>query len=379
MQDALRRIPWPIFFCCAGITVIGLCGLHRADMLYGTSRLFERQLIWIAIAWPAMFAVTLLPYRLLRPWSIWIYAGCVALLVVPLLMPPINGSRRWIPLGLFVLQPSEPARLAFIMAIAHYLMHSAKRRTWAGLIPPFVLTLLPLLLILREPDLGTALLFLPVLFAMLFAAGEKKTHLVVAILAGVACLPLIWQQMNAEQRSRVVTVFIQQDGGTTPAGDGFHLHQSKQVIALNGIYGSVSQQEMVSDDPAAWRLPAARTDFIFSLIAERYGLIGCTILLLLYSVLVLYGLRTAHRTKEPFGRLVAVGIVAMLAVQVIINTGMTVGLTPITGITLPLCSYGGSSLLSTSLAMGLLMNIAMRPGYEVAGIPFATRTTRIAA
>jgi rod shape determining protein RodA len=373
MLDHLRRIPWTIFACCAGITIIGLFGLHRADSLYGASRLFERQLIWISLSWPAMFAVTLVPYRLLRSWSVLIYTACVLLLIVPLLLSPINGSRRWIPLGVFDFQPSEPARLAFILVIANYLMHHENRRTWSGLIPPFVLTLLPLLLILREPDLGTALLFLPVLFAMLFAAGESGRHLMLAAATGMLCLPFLWQQMNAEQQSRVVSVFTQHDGGAVPAGDGFHLHQSKQVLALHGPLGSVVRDELVTDDPAAWRLPAARTDFIFSLIGERYGILGCAILLFLYAVLILRGLRTARNTREPFGRLVAVGIVVMLAVQVVINTGMTVGLMPITGITLPMCSYGGSSLLSTSLAIGLLMNITMRPGYEVTDEPFAVR------
>ena len=185
--------------------------------------------------------------------------------------------------------------------------------------------------------------------------------------------------MSAEQRSRVVTVFTQRDGGSAPAGDGFHLHQSKQVMALGGTWGSISRDEPLIDDPMAWQLPAARTDFIFSIIGERYGVLGCTFLLMLYMALMIRGLQVARRTREPFGRLVAVGIVTMMTTQVIINTGMTVGLMPITGITLPLCSYGGSSLFSTSIAIGLLMNIAMRPGYEVTGEPFLFPADRSAA
>lgn len=373
MQEARNQTPWGIFAGCAGVTIFGLCGLHRADALYGASTLFEKQLIWVMLAWPAMILVTRVPYRLIRPWSLLMYGLCVLLLVIPLLLPPVNGSRRWIPLGVFNFQPSEPARLAFILALADYLTHRQTRRTLAGLLTPFVMTVLPLLLILKEPDLGTALLFLPVLFALLLAAGESLRHLSLAAIAGVLLLPVLWQQMNAEQRSRIVSVFIQQDGGSAPNGDGFHLHQSKQVLALNGPGGSLLRDQLPTDDPAAWRLPAARTDFIFSIIGERYGILGCGLLLLLYCGLVLRGLHVARSTREPFGRLVAVGIVTMLAVQVTINTGMTVGLMPITGITLPLCSYGGSSLLSTCLAMGLLMNIAMRPGYEVADDPFAFR------
>jgi cell division protein FtsW (lipid II flippase) len=239
-----------------------------------------------------------------------------------------------------------------------------------------VITFLPLLLILREPDLGTALLFLPILYAMLFAAGARTRHLLIAALIGIAMLPLLWQQMTSEQRSRIVMLFNQTDGGTAPAGDGFHLHQSKQVLALGGLYGSIWNDEPIIDDPTAWHLPAAREDFILSIIGERYGLAGVSSVLLMYVVLAWRGLRAAMKTHDPWGRLVAVGIVTMIGVQALINSGMTVGLMPITGMTLPFCSYGGSSLLSFSIAAGLLMNIAMRPGYDVGPVPFSQQRNR---
>lgn len=365
----IRKIPLSILLPCMLISVVGLCGLQRADQLYGPSKLFERQLIWLALGWPSMVAVTTVSYRSLRNLSPWLYLLSLGLLVLVLFMPSVNGSRRWIPLGLFDFQPSEPARLAFILALAHYLMYRDSQRTMAGLVPPFVFTVFPLLLILKEPDLGTAMLFLPILYAMLFAAGAKPLHLLAAALTGFALLPILWQQMSAEQQSRVVMVFTQTDGGTAPSGDGFHLHQSKQVLALGGLTGSISRDEPITDDPSAYLLPAARTDFIMSLIGERFGIAGCAVLMVLYATIVIRGLQAARQTREPFGRLLAVGICTMIATQTLINMSMTVGLMPITGITLPLCSYGGSSLLSTCLAMGLLMNVAMRPGYEVAGQP----------
>ena len=216
-------------------------------------------------------------------------------------------------------------------------------------------------LILREPDLGTSLLFFPVLFAMLFAAGARSRHLALVVAAGFAVLPLLWVGMSSEQKSRVVALFIQQDGGEMPQGDGYHLYQSKQMLALGGTWGSAMTGPAVND-PSAYRLPAARTDFIFCLVGERWGLIGCSLTMLLYAVLFARGLMIAAATREPFGRLISVGIVALLAAQTAINTGMTVGLMPITGMTLPLLSYGGSSLLSTCCALGLLINVAMRPG-----------------
>ncbi|MBL8817115.1 MAG: FtsW/RodA/SpoVE family cell cycle protein [Planctomyces sp.] len=380
MITDIYRIPWSLVVVIAAITTFGLTGLLRADELYGESLLFEKQLIWILLSWPVMLGLTQIPYRLIRPFAFLSYSICVILLGVALFMPPINGASRWIPLGILDFQPSEPARLSFILALAAWLMHRDHHRQIMGLIPPLVMTLVPMLLVLKEPDLGTAMLFLPVLYAMLFAAGAKTKHLVFASAIGVLMLPGLWWQMSSEQKSRVVSVFTQQDGGLAPVGDGFHLHQSKQVLALGGTWGSISQAEPPIDDPSAWQLPAARTDFIFAVIGERYGVVGCGGLLLLYSLLIFRGLAIARQTHEPFGRLTAVGIVTMIGTQVVINTSMTVGLMPITGITLPLCSYGGSSLLSTSISLGLLMSISMRPGYEVATLPFeSSRNSRSAA
>lgn len=370
LSEWRRNLPWSIPLCCLLITLAGLCGLLRADQLYGESRLFERQLIWLILGWIVAGLAVVVPYRSFRQYSPWIYIVAVVLLAVTLFMPPINGSRRWIPLGLMDFQASEPARLAFIMALAHYLMYRENQKTLLGLVPPFALTLVPLLLILREPDLGTAMLFLPILFAMLFAAGSRPRHLIIAVFCGVLLLPLLWQQMSAEQKSRITTVFQQRDGGVAPTGDGYHLHQSKQVLALGGVWGSVVRDAPPIEDAAAYRLPAARTDFILCMIGERYGIPGCAALLLLYLIVICRGISVAHRTQEPFGRLVVVGIVTMIGTQTLINSSMVVGLMPITGITLPLCSYGGSSLVSTCLAIGVLMNIAARPGYEVASRPF---------
>ncbi len=363
-------ISWTLVFVCLTITTLGLCGLVRADELYGKSQLVEKQMIWMLLALPAMVTIARIPYQRIRSFSVWLYGLSVAMLVTVLFMPAVNGSRRWIPLGLFDLQPSEPARLAFILAIAAYLMYRDNQRTVRGLIPPLVLALLPMLLIVREPDLDTAILFIPVLCSMLFAAGARTRHLAVTAVLGVACLPLLWTQMSAEQQSRIVSVFTQRDGGLAPSGDGFHLHQSKQVLALGGFWGSVNQDEPPVDDPAAWQLPASRTDFVLAMIGEKFGFPGCALLISLYTVLIWKGLLVARRTREPFGRLVAVGIVTLLAVQTILNTGMTVGLLPITGTTLPLCSYGGSSLISTYAAIGLLMSIDRCRNYEVTGEPF---------
>ncbi|MEI7700605.1 MAG: FtsW/RodA/SpoVE family cell cycle protein [Planctomycetia bacterium] len=371
MSGGIRRIPWMIVIASLGITVLGLSGLIRADELYGRTQLVERQLIWLFLAVPVMCLAAAVPYRVFRPWSVAAYVACQLLLLVTLFMAPINGSRRWIPLVLFDFQASEPAKLSFILALAAWLMHRDSQKTAVGLLVPTGLTLLPMLLIVPEPDLDTALLFVPVLGCMLFAAGARISHLAIAGLLGVACLPLLWSQMTPEQKSRIVSVVIQKDGGSAPSGDGFHLHQSKQVLALGGVKGSFLQDEPPVDDSSAWQLPASRTDFVFVMIGEKFGLAGCGLVMLFYAILIWSGLWTALRTQEPWGRLVAVGITVLLGSQVLLNTGMTVGLLPITGTALPLCSYGGSSLLSTYASVGLLINIRMHQTWDVAGQPFA--------
>ncbi|MEO1999731.1 MAG: FtsW/RodA/SpoVE family cell cycle protein [Planctomycetaceae bacterium] len=364
-----HRVPWLVVTCAAGLMLIGLSGIRRGDELTGVGDLADRQTIWILMGVPAMFATTLIPYRRYRNWSHLLFAFSILLLVIVYLMPSRNGAHRWIPFGVMDFQPSELAKIAFIMALAHYLMYRKNYRTLSGLIVPFLITLVPVALILREPDLGTSLLFLPVLFSMLFAAGARPRHLVVISLMGITMLPGLWLGMSAEQRSRVVTLMVQEDTGPAPRGDGYHLHQSKQMLTLGKTWGS-EVEGMTLSDPAAYHLPAGRTDFVFCLVGERWGSAGCVATLLLYLILFARGLLIAAHTREPYGRLLAVGIVVLLGSQMLINTGMTVGLMPITGMTLPLMSYGGSSLLATCVALGLLINISMRPGYEVAHDPF---------
>jgi rod shape determining protein RodA len=366
---AVYRIPWSVLIWTAGLMAIGLAAIARGDELAGGGEIWPRQLLWIALSLAAMSAGALWHYRLLREISYPLFFACLVLLALVYLTPARNGSHRWIPLGLFDFQPSELTKLAFIVALSNYLIHRRNYRQLHGLLVPFLIALIPVGLILKEPDLGTALVFLPVLFAMLFAAGARPRHLVLMLVLGVAVTPILWMGMSAEQKSRIVTLFVQRDGGPAPTGDGYHLHQSKQVLALGGVRGSQFSGTML-DDPQAYHLPASRTDFVFCLVGERFGLVGGCVTLVLYLLLFAAGLRVAAGTREPFGRLLAVGVVALIATQTIINTGMTVGLMPVTGITLPLISHGGSSLLTTALALGILLNVGMRPGYEMTADPF---------
>jgi cell division protein FtsW (lipid II flippase) len=362
-------MPWLLLACAAALLGIGLTGIARADELSDGLDLFPRQMTWVMLGGPLMAIAATMPYRRWQPWSVPLYLATLPLLIVVFWMPMRNGARCWIPLSVFDLQPSELTKLAFILALADYLSIRDNYRRWLGLVPPFLAMALPVGLILKEPDLGSAILFVPVLFGMLFAAGARVRHLVLVVLLGVSALPVFWWGMNAEQQSRITSLLQQQDGGPAPQGDGYHQHQAKLVMSLGGLWGSEFTGTPL-DDPDAYHLPAGQTDFVFCWVGERWGLVGAGMTLLLYAVLFAKGLHIAAATREPFGRLVAVGIVTLLASQAIINAGMTVGLMPIAGITLPLMSYGGSSLLSTCLALGLLANIGMRPSFHSAPEPF---------
>lgn len=368
-----RSLPWSIVLVFAGLAALGWAGIARCEVLDGTGgRFLYRQLLWTILAAAAMLAASLTSYRVLCRWAYAILFVALGLLVAVYFFPPINHAHRWIRLGPIGLQPSEFAKVAVVVALARYLRYRHSYRTLAGLLMPLGIVCVPVLLILREPDLGTSLVFLPVLLAMLYAAGARPRDLALVAFVGVMLSPLLWSQMSREQKSRVTALFAQAEPGERPNDDTYHLHQAKQMLALGGVWGSAVRGEL-TDDPAAYRLPEARSDFIFCVLGERLGWPGLALLMSLYVALAWRGLQIAVAAQDPFGRMLACGIVAMIGVQVLINMGMTVGLLPITGLPLPMVSYGGSGLVANGLMLGLLLNVGLRPGYEVAAEPFRYR------
>jgi len=365
-----NRLPWSIVVIVAALIMFSLLGIARCEQFIGTrDGLVRQQIIWCIVAGVAATLFCVPNYRVLCPFS-YVAFGCVLLLlVVVYFFPPINGAHRWIRVGPLGLQPSELAKIVFVVALSRYLMYRENFRRPLGLLAPLVLVLVPVLLILREPDLGTALVFIPVLLLMLFAAGARRRDLALVLFSGLLTLPVLWSQMSREQRSRVTAMVEQTAPGQRPTADGFHLHQAKKMLALGGVWGSFWSGEPV-EDRSIYRVPEPATDSIVVVLGERYGLVSVGLLLLLYVALVWRGLVIAEATREPFGRLVATGIVSLFAVEVVINTAMMVGLLPVTGLSLPLVSYGGSGLLAHGLAIGLLLNIGLRPGYELTNEPF---------
>jgi cell division protein FtsW (lipid II flippase) len=292
---------------------------------------------------------------------------------VPLINPGRNDARRWISFGFFTIQPSEFMKPILILTLARYLRFRSSYRDWPGLIPPFLLTLMPMVLILKQPDLGTTLMLLPVLFAMLFVAGARLRHLIIVVLVGCATLPLFYTfGMKGYQRERIQVLFKQDSSDETWQRDqGYQLRQSKIALGTGGLTGEgYGEGVFVKYDGL---LPEEHNDFIFAIIGHQWGLIGGLLVIVAYGILVTVGLEVPLVTNDPFGRLLAVGVIVMIVVQGLLNICMTIGLAPITGMTLPFVSYGGSSLWANYLALGLLVNVAQRRPMLIAHAPFEHR------
>ena len=360
----------------------------RTDSLSGY---WKKQVMFAIIGFFCFIAVNSINYRRFGAISYWIFGcGLIALFVllvsryvVPLPFAPESKTfaHRWIVLHprLPKIQPSEFFKLAYILTLAWYLRYRSNYRRFRALIGPFVLTLLPMVLILLEPDLGTVMLMMPVLFTMLFVAGAKVRHLLLIILMAVLVSPLMWLKMRPYQRIRISSVLLQSEYiraaaekhpwlGEILVGEkfseklwrndwGWHLIRSKYAVASGGINSGAGYGYRQGPFIKYNFLGERHNDFIFAVIAEQWGFWGCLGLLALYVVIVICGLEISVNNTDPFGRLFAVGIVAMFVVEVIINIGMTMGIMPITGLTLPLVSYGGSSLLVNMMAIGFLNNI----------------------
>jgi rod shape determining protein RodA len=360
---------------------------------------WKKQIVFTVVAAVAFIAANFVNYRRLGALSYWIYAVVLLLLCVLIVSkyvielpfaPKITGTYRWIRFKIAsrelpAIQPSELCKLAYILALAWYLRYRSNYRNFTSLVGPFVLTLLPMVLILLEPDLGTVMLMMPVMFTMLFVAGAKVKHLLIVVFMAILVSPLFWVKMRDYQRTRISSVLLQSSWMREKAEQhptlgrilvgtkfsekkwksdwGWQLIRSKYAIASGGSKGyGFRKGPFVKYN----FLPERQNDFIFAIIAQQWGFLGCTILLGLYVVIIGCGLKIAINNTDPFGRLVAVGITAMFLVEVIVNVGMTVGLMPITGLTLPFVSYGGSSLLVSMASIGLLNNVGRCRPYSFA-------------
>lgn len=282
-----------------------------------------------------------------------IYGLCLGLLIMVLLVGIMGlGAQRWVGLGFFNLQPSELMKIGLILALARYFHNAQLDRTRHAvvMILPMILTLIPVGLILKQPNLGTATIVAVIAFGMCFMAGIRWYYFAGAIAAVASAVPIAFHFLHGYQKQRVET-FLNPD--SDPLGAGYNIIQSKIAIGSGGLYGkgllNGSQGQLDF-------LPEKQTDFIFTMVGEELGFIGALLLLCLFACLIFFAMRLATRAHSRFGRLLAAGVAAMLSIHIFINCAMVMGMIPVVGVPLPFLSYGGSFLLATLIACGLLQH-----------------------
>jgi len=321
--------------------------------------------MWIGFSIVVVLAILRLEYTALTRYSKYLYVINILLLVsVFFLGTEVKGAQSWIKTPLGSIQPSEFSKILLIITFAHYLvLKQGKLSKLQDLIPAFIFVAIPLLLILKQPDLGTALVIIAIMVGMLFVAGANRTILISVFgggsLAGIGYILGHlkfgwWMPLKAYQLNRILVVF---DPNIDPRGAGWNVWQSKIAIGSGGLLGKGlggGTQSMGQFLPEQW------TDFIFAVFAEELGFVGAGLLLIAFFILCFRGLKIAAASKDLYGSLIAAGIVSMYLFHIIENVGMALGVMPVTGIPLPFVSYGGSSMLTNMIGLGLLLNIYVR-------------------
>jgi rod shape determining protein RodA len=352
----LQNVDWPLLGATVGLVILSASTLASLHVGRAGGGVALRQLAWFGVGIVALVVIASIDYRrLVRAAPLFYVLGLGLLVAVFTIGRAVSGARRWVFVGPVSVQPSELFKICFVL-MAVWLLTSR----WAQPIGKAVLAMVaplifvPAVLILKQPDLGTALLLFPVLIALLVAAGMRMRLLGGLVLAGLAATPLAWVFLKEYQRERIL-VFL--DPFRDPLGSAYNVIQAKIAIGSGQLLGKgvagATQSRLAF-------LPERHTDFIFAVFAETWGFVGCLVLLICYALLLLRGFDIAVSTRELVGRLVALGVTALLATQILVNVGMVTGLIPVVGIPLPFMSYGGSSMVVSMMALGLLLSVRMR-------------------
>lgn len=344
-MNILRGVNLPITLSALFLLSIGILVIYSSS-----PELAFQQLIFSLVGFLVYLTISKFDYRALNNLITPFYITTVLLLIVVLIIGiEIRGSTRWVTLGFLNLQPSEFLKPALILLLARFWSNNLP--TWQTIFKSFLWVLLPLLLVFKQPDLGTTLTILVIWVGLLFASRVSLKKLLSLGLVALLVIPVLWFTLHDYQRERI-TSFL--SPGSDPLGVGYNLIQSTIAVGSGQMFGRGLGQGTQS---RLQFLPEFRTDFIFASISEELGFMGAILILAIYLFLISYCLFLADRTSDLFGFLIICGVVSMLIFQVVVNIGMNIGLVPITGITLPLISYGGSSLIATLASLGLVSSV----------------------
>ncbi len=353
LPDKLQRVSWSY------VALVILIGLVGYAMLYSAAGGDHEPWAWrhavrLAFGLAVMLAVAMIDPRFWYRWAYAIYAlSLVSLLTVEVVGSLSKGAQRWIDLGFVQLQPSEVMKIALVLALARYFHGVSLAQVGRPLllVPPLLLIALPAVLVLKQPDLGTATMLLAGGGILLFLAGVRWWKFALAFGGAAAALPVLWQQLHDYQRQRVLT-FLNPEAD--PLGSGYHIIQSKIALGSGGLWGKGYLQ---GSQAQLSFLPEKHTDFVFTMLAEEQGLIGGLVVLGLYLAVFLLGLAFAFRTRSHFGRLLAAGVSVTFFLYAAINVAMVTGLIPVVGVPLPLVSYGGTAMMTVLVGCGLALGV----------------------
>lgn len=340
--------------CALGVLNIYSTGFSAAE---GQIPLYLKQIQWIVLGLIFMMIIFFIDYRVIVQYAYVIYGVLIVLLVlVHIIGYAAHGSQRWLGGGFFAFQPSELMKVVIIITLAHYFDNHKSNESYKlkELLVPLLIVLVPFVLILKQPDLGTALMLIIIFVSIVFFMGVDKKSLLTALISGLILIPIGWHFLKDYQRERLITFL---DPENDPLGAGYHIIQSMIAIGSGEIFGkgflSGSQTQLKF-------LPEQQTDFVFSVFAEEWGFVGGLVLIILFMVIILWGLKIALQARDLLGTITAFGVTAFISWEVFINIGMVLGILPVVGIPLPFFSYGGSAMLSLMVAIGLLINVSAR-------------------
>ncbi|MFC1855540.1 rod shape-determining protein RodA [Thermodesulfobacteriota bacterium] len=350
---------WGYFFLIIILSGIGIINLYSASYSFEETAkaIYIRQMYWLGLGICLMLITFVIDYRQYEQYAYFIYFLSIVLLTLVLISGKVaGGSQRWLQVGPFRVQASEFMKISITLALAKYFHKERGTDIYSlrDLIIPMLMVALPMILIIKEPDLGSALMIMFIAIAVIFFNKIDKRSLLVIIIAGLILTPFSWYMLKDYQKQRIRTLF---SSDIDPQSSGYHIIQSKIAVGSGLFSGKGFMQGTQSQ---LRFLPEHHTDFIFSVLAEEWGFLGCFIVLILFLALLLWGINISTHSKDKFGAIVAFGITAMLFFQIVINIGMVIGIMPVVGITLPLFSYGGSSMISVFICFGLMFNISMR-------------------
>jgi rod shape determining protein RodA len=353
VMSRLTEVNWLFVLLILAVSAIGIAVLYSAG---GGS--FDpwasRQISRFGLAIAIMFAAALVDLRFWLRHAYIVYAIGLAMLVATELSGfEAKGAERWLYIGFMRVQPSEIMKIALVLALARYFHKTAAEdvRRISRLIPALGIIAVPAVLVLKQPDLGTAGMLLLAGAGMMFIAGVRLRWFILVGAAGLGVLPVLWNHLRDYQKARVLTFL---DPERDPLGAGYHILQSKIALGSGGIWGKGFLQGSQSHLSF---IPEKQTDFIFSIFAEEFGMVGAIVLLTLYGLILVYGFAIAMRSRNQFGRLLALGITLTFFLYVFINMAMVMGLIPVVGVPLPLISYGGTAMLTLMFGFGLLISV----------------------